>query len=318
MNTPNEPDGGLIEAGHYEEAERFYLDLVRQDPAVAQFNLGRIQHARGRYARAEQHFWRALRVGPDFPGIRDWIADCRLARGDAEGALKLAEKAAELGSQSALNGLCQGRSLAATGKLERARRALEDTISRWPKVLELHLILARVLFDLGDQRGPLMQLAELIEREPDYEPAWELGAMLLAESGQIERAEAMLRKAIESDPSAVTLQFLLTELLLRTDRRDEVVERLDILEVLANGSAGHMLEFGALLAELGDVGGAIEQFNDVLEVDPDNAEALYRLGTFAEASEHRDAALDFYGRAVANDELHADAAERLAALNGAN
>ena len=201
------------------------------------------------------------------------------------------------------------------GKLEPARRVLEASVSKWPNALELHVTLARVLFDLGDQRGPLMQMAELIEREPNYQPAWEMGAMLLAESGQIERAEAMLRKAVEGDPSAVSLQFLLTELLLRTERRDEVVARLDILEVLASNSAALMLEFGALLAELGDAGGALEQFKDALEADPENAEALYRLGTFAEASGHRDVAQDFYGRAVASDELHADAAERLAALS---
>lgn len=314
MNTPNEPDGGLIEAGHYEEAERFYLARVRDDPTVAQFGLGRIQHARGRMARAEQHFWSALRAGGGYSGIRDWIADCRLARGDAQGALKLLEKSAELGPETLLNRHCMARALAALGKLERARRILEAAVARWPEALPLHITLARVLFDMGDQRGPLMQLAELIEREPDYEPAWELGAMLLAESGQIDRAEAMLRKAIEGDPAAVSLQFLLTELLLRTDRRDEVIGRLDILEVLAGSDAGLLLEFGALLAELGDVGGALDQFNDALEADPENAEALYRLGTFAEASAQLEAALDFYGRAVASDELHAAAAERLAEL----
>jgi tetratricopeptide (TPR) repeat protein len=140
--------------------------------------------------------------------------------------------------------------------------------------------------------------------------------MLLAEAGQIERAEQMLRKAVEADPSATSLQFLLTELFLRTGRMDEVVERIELLDALAGENAGLLLEVGALVAELGDIGGALDRFNDALDVDPENAEALYRLGTFAEASEHADAALDFYGRAVASDELHADARARLDALRG--
>ncbi len=316
MNTPREPDGGLIEAGHYEDAERFYLALVREQPVVAQFGLGRIQHARGRPARAEQHFWRALRADGRFFGIRDWLADCRLSRGDAEGALQLAEKAAGMGSRSIRNHLCRARALAELGRLEPARRILEAGIGRWPDALEMHVTLARVLFDLGDQRGPLLQLVDLIEREPEYEPAWELGAMLLAESGQLERAEQMLRKAVEADPSATSLQFLLTELLLRTDRRDEVMGRVELMDALAGGNAALMLEVGALVAELGDIGGALDRFNEALEVDPENAEALYRLGTFAEASGHAEAAADFYSRAVASDELHTDARERLDVVRG--
>lgn len=316
MTIPRDADGGLLDAGYLEEAEKLYLGLARTEPAVAQFGLGKVQLARGRHARAEQHFWRALRADGRNHGIREWIAHCRLARGDAEGALKLAFAAAKAGSRTVMNRHSLARALAATGRLKDARDVLLDAIISFPDALELQVLLARVSWDLGERRGPMLQLAGIIERDPDCEPAWELSAMLLLEAGKVEQAEQMLRGAVQADPTARSLQFLLAEILLRTGRTEAVRERLEILEALAEGQADLWLELGALHAELGDPGAAVACFDAALNAYPEGAEALYRLGGFAEASEQLEAAVDFYRRAVASDDLHAGARARLEVLRG--
>lgn len=306
----------LLDAGKFIQARAAFVALHVEDLSAARFGLGRVCLAQHRFVRAETHFWEALRHRPNWFGIRNWLSACRLGRGDVQTALMLADSALASGAAGPLNSLCRGRALCAIGELTAAASCLEPALERFPENLELQLALIRVRWDQGDHVAQLEILATLMKQHPGHAPGWEMSAILLLEAGQIERAEQVLRTAVAADPSEASLQFLFAELLLRTDRLDELGERMAFLEVLAELNAELLLELGALYAELGDPDTAMARFMAALEVEPEHPEALYRIGGYAEAAGEMAAALNFYQRAVGRDPHHRAAIARLDVLPG--
>lgn len=127
-----------------------------------------------------------------------------------------------------------------------------------------------------DQREEAVRLArEVVQERPKMNAGRELLAFVLQETDRVEEAISVLR-TLGSTSSKTQLALLLSE-------TGKAAEALPIIEPLAkSGSDPDVLNaYGIALAQLGRSAEAAQQFQRVLDLDPNNAPAYQNLGIAA-------------------------------------
>src|SRR5262249_21670846 len=131
--------------------------------------------------------------------------------------------------------------------------------------------------------------ALIAKRAPQAQPA-ELRARLLLERARLllainatDEALEALRSIVESDPGQLEAAELLSELLEKAGRVDELAEALDarIAAARARDDAKQLAQLlsrlGALLERAGQNEGAAEAYGELLRIAPDDLEALHAV-----------------------------------------
>ncbi|MFQ5352659.1 MAG: tetratricopeptide repeat protein, partial [Candidatus Binatia bacterium] len=96
-----------------------------------------------------------------------------------------------------------------------------------------------------------------------------LVSLLAREQGDYERAMRELQHAVALDPE---------ELYIRTGRLERSLAQAKVLKELEPGDDGHGLLVGELLISLGRYEEAVREYEELLEVAPDNIDVLVELG----------------------------------------
>ncbi|GMU42290.1 MAG: tetratricopeptide repeat protein [Xanthomonadales bacterium] len=302
------------------------LDQGPNWPALAS-NLG--EHAVAmRLAQAES------RARPKDPEVWRRNAQVLLAANDREAAIDALEKAVALSPQDFDLRLALAGLHSEAGALARAERVLAQGDPQDERLLSARLanlandpdrkLLKRVERDLRRSKAELVpsrafllgQLHELRE-EPDLALSWyaqqppgtawaeaqlRRGVLLARDKQDLPAARALLgelRRRVDDDQQRVDAWLLEAELLAPTDRQ-AAAQVYD--EALAqNGSEVRLLYARALFRiAADDVAGLERDLRSILELDPENAQALNALGyTLADRTDRHQEALGYIQRAIA-------------------
>jgi len=92
-----------------------------------------------------------------------------------------------------------------------------------------------------------------------------------------EKALEIVENGLETYPANATLQQLLVDLYVKLDRLDEALEKLET-DVQSNPTANGYYNLGTIYDKSGDVDKAKESYEKALELEAENANALYNLG----------------------------------------
>src|SRR5262245_12042498 len=76
------------------------------------------------------------------------------------------------------------------------KEQIEDMLQDDPNDHELRYMLAMEHARGGDDEGAARTFRDLIERKPDYPPAYHMGARALQRLGRLDEAQTMLRQGI--------------------------------------------------------------------------------------------------------------------------
>ena len=274
----------LHDQGELNRAAEAYRQLLAEDPkhTDALHFLGLIHLQRGQLDDAENLLQQALETAPEADAILASLGDLMLQRGDVERASKHLDRACELNPNNADAltgvGLCQLR----TGKGKAARDAFDRAL------------LARDDHPVANTHRGLMYLQDgddqtaeaLIRKALKTDPGFALGLMALAEVLKSRNAWglalATVEKALEREPGNFRARLLRAECLILNNRVGEAEPELRQLK-----------------AERGQ-----------------DAELLRVLGDLARRSGRPADALRLYQHALGNTHQHAPLAERLAEVYG--
>jgi len=257
--------------GRYGRAERLLRKVLKHPAACAEANylLGEIHRAQGRYAKAESYYGRCLEQDASHSGARRGINE--MLRNPLQPVGESAEEeslwkpstpaAAAPALEETLSRVAE---LIEQGRLDTARATLQELARKHPGNEVVILALARVLQQRGDLDAALGELQkhlatgpasaivlyccgqllnqtnrfsdarrlleEALRLDPDYyEAVFELGATC-HRSGDRQGAEQAYRRALELMPDDVRPKVNLAHLRLQTERSDEAETLL--LEVL--------------------------------------------------------------------------------------
>ncbi len=142
---------------------------------------------------------------------------------------------------------------------------------------EARLHRAIALSSLGQHTRAIELLKKGLEERPDYQPLIPAFARALERGGQVKEAEAVLAKAVNDKPAAEVFEAL-SGLYERGGRLGEAVNVLT--QALRKRPKDEQLLFalGTVYERKGDTQKSIEKMRSVLDVNPENANAMNFIG----------------------------------------
>jgi predicted Zn-dependent protease len=140
----------LVLAGNFADADQSFQALLSEYPDAphVHFLYGEYMLARDQNL-AIREFKRELGIDPGNPDALTMLAFAMVSRGDAEGALPDAERAAELAPDSAMAQYVAGRALVESGQWQRGADQLLKAERMDPANTDIHVSLAEAYAQMG-------------------------------------------------------------------------------------------------------------------------------------------------------------------------
>lgn len=130
------------------------------------------------------------------------------------------------------------------------------------------------------------------------------------EASEFDRAESLCADVLVADPVCVPAHQLMARVWLGRNKPDKVRERIEHRDQLPHDE--HYVEWGLIAEELEELETAGQLYEELLQREPHNAVALYRLGLLCLERGERDRAVGLWQRALRASPEHAPAAFELA------
>jgi tetratricopeptide (TPR) repeat protein len=145
--------------------------------------------------------------------------------------------------------------------------------------------------------------ADAQSRHPDDLRFTRLHARALFRNGAASRAIAIMEATLKAHPDDTPMHLAMADLYADAGRVDEGVKTLERAAMQFPGDSTVPFQLGAILEKAGRYADAERAFREVLEIEPDNGDALNYLGyMLAERGERLDEAIELIGRALASDD----------------
>ena len=313
----------LMAASLPEAAETCFREAAMQAPEEARwlYYLGHLRREAGDLSEAAALFNAVLRLRPDDVAALVWLGEVRLAQDRPVSARPFFEQALALRSDSLAARYGLGRAALLAEDYQRAVDLLEEILTRDPSAGAAHYPLGLAYRALGDEAtaaahlrrrqstalrptDPLMaEVDALIESARAYEAR---GNEALDRAEWIAAAD-LFRRGLEVDPDNPALRHRLgTALFVMGDVEGALAEFDRVMREAPNFPAVHY-SVGVLLQGEGRHGEAIERFETALRYQPNDGDVRLRLAVSLRRAGNPEAALEQYRTVLRMDPDVADA-----------
>ena len=305
-----------------------------RESTAAHFTLGRVQAARHQTEAAIAAFDEVLKLNPRATDAKAALARLHLAAGHTDTSIGLAREVMASAPQNADARVTVVRGLLAQKNVSGAKVELDALYTQFPDSAPVNALMG-VLHGLQrDEPGAKKYFERALEIDPDStealgglvatdlagkrpadararvearvarSPSDPLVLMLAAHTyaytGDAAKAEAALRRAIETNPSYLDAYGALAQLYVSQQRLDAALVEFEELAKRQPRPVGPLTFAGIILQGQGKVNDARDHFVRVLQIDPDAPVAANNLAwLYAETDENLDRALELALRARA-------------------
>jgi tetratricopeptide (TPR) repeat protein len=318
-------------ARKYTEAEADINQVLhfRPESAEVHYTMAQLYQARGEVLRRRQELSEAVRLNQYLLPARLELAQLFVSSKTAAAALELldrtpdSQKAAvlvqrnwvlwNLGDLKAMRtGIDQGFAGGRTpdlliqdglwklsqGNPAGARAALEEALKINPGDLRALEALHRTYAPEKESAAALKKVKEYVAQQPKSAPAKEFLGLLLWANRDIPEARRAFAEAKAADPAFTGAEMSLVQLDAMEKKWDDAQKRLLAVVAADGGNARARLWLGNIEEYRGDHTAALAQFRKVVELDPDNPDALNNLAYLLNAYKGQpDEALKYAQRA---------------------
>jgi tetratricopeptide (TPR) repeat protein len=160
---------------------------------------------------------------------------------------------------------------------DRGIRILEELYRGDRGNVELGFYLAETLFSAGDLERASAYFKKILAADPTHFESLVYSGIAASESGDAVGAEALLKRAIEKKADGFLPHFALGALYANHSRWGDAERALQRALDVAPVPSAHIL-LGTVLREKGEVGRAIQEFEEAQRLQPDSEEAVFQLG----------------------------------------
>ena len=214
-----------------------------------------------------------------------------MSRGDFEIALEAFEEASRLDPEEPRLHARLARLYVRQDEMPRALEEARFAVERRPGDIESRMLLAGILFALGDEEDAASQYQIVIQQDLEATEAYLLLSSLYAKRGEYGRAKAVLEMLIEAQSDPAMGYYYLGRLLANTGRLDQAHDALT--EALQRQPRSVIVMTDIALVE--EMRGQPEEANllyrRVLALDPGNEVARRRLAGMLVGQKKYDEAL---------------------------
>jgi len=306
-----------------EADEMAYEHVLRLDPrnVLARFRLAGLYRERGDHTKAAQEYATVLEHDPQFVQAYIGKGDVAMAQGLYEQAASWYREALELQPGSRTIEVRLAEALVHEGLLDEARPLLEALIDEEADSVVLTLM-GDLLMAEGDPEGALERYETVFRRSPTAEVQLKR-AEAFAQLERWEEARRAFRTVVNQYPYRAEGHIGLGDALRALGELEAAVDRYEhALRQAADTATRETIarrivaltpddldirfRLAGYLRDQQKHAAAIEQYTEILELDPGNYFALMGMGNSYVEKTQYDVALDHYNRALQVAESDAD------------
>ncbi len=296
---------GLGRTGRLAEALRRAEQAVELDPNQwrAHHTIGQIHYQAGCYGEAISAYSAAVEIGPTDALLRCDLADALYSGGRFADAGAAYAEVLAAHPHDAYPHLWTGWSLLQVGEHAQAAAHFERALKLAPDWPEAAYALGRVCCAQGDFPRARQLLQEAVNGYPtEDEEARAAAACELGNAfrglGDLKAAADLYRQALALDPTHPTARFNLALTYNDLGEFERAISELDIILQLEPEDVDALVERGAAHAALERPDDAMESYRAALGIDPDRAEAHGGLGLVYYMMALCDLSADHYARSA--------------------
>ena len=282
----------LQATGQMDEAAECYRRAIHLQPdlAEAHINLGAVLLDQDKPAEALPALQRALQLKPDAGTLANLgVALQRLGRLD-EAVICHRQAVQQMPASADVHNYL-GSALHEQGKLDEAAASYEQALILKPDHIDALTNLGLIMLALGNIDESIARQEQVVRLKPNYAPAHNNLGAALAQRGKLDEAIASYARALQLKPNYADAHRNLGRIRLTQGKPDEALVCYQHAARLQPNSPMAYCELGNAFQELGDFPGAEHAFRTALQLDPQNATALWCLAT-QQRGERTDADLD--------------------------
>jgi tetratricopeptide (TPR) repeat protein len=230
------------------------------------------------------------------PHDPDWITELaavRLDQGRTPEALALIDDAEKLGGVTASRAQLAGLAQTAAGRLELAEPQFRTAIRLDPNYATAHYFLARLLYTKNHFDEAIQESKAAIALSPGMVRAYENVGLCYEGKQDDQEAERWYLEAIRRESSGSKTEWPMLDLailLMHNNRLTEAKQYLSQAIAINPANPQSVLQMGILLEKSGDLLGALREFRDSIQLDPDLAGAYYHAARVCQKLHHADEA----------------------------
>ena len=255
---------------------------------------------------ALQHAETALKLTPNDAELYCELAELAERRGDVDGAIGRLQRAITLQPSLVRAHQQLGIVHGERGELTQAAHAFARVVALDPRNARAFNNLGNALRSLGRNVDALTAFERAVALRPDYDLAIANVAMMWRDAGDVERAEALLRAALQRRSDRAPLRAMVVMLAGLLRERGALDEARPLYEqaiaMAPNASGREWFNLGRLYAEADDVDRATDAYRKAYALDrkdPRPAVATHlSLPMIYRSVEHLDEARASYGAGV--------------------
>jgi tetratricopeptide (TPR) repeat protein len=230
------------------------------------------------------------------PHDPDWITELaavRLDQGRTPEALALIDDAEKLSGVTASRAQLAGLAQTAAGRLELAEPQFRSAIRLDPNFATAHYFLARLLYTKNHFDEAIQESKAAIALSPGMIRAYENVGLCYEGKQDDQEAERWYLEAIRRETSGSKTEWPMLDfaiLLMHNNRLTEAKQYLGQAIAINPANPQSVLQMGILLEKSGDLLGALREFRDSIQLDPDLAGAYYHAARVCQKLHHADEA----------------------------
>jgi uncharacterized protein (TIGR02466 family) len=277
-------------ANRLEDAVNCYRKALELNPesADSHLNLGIALTEKGEIIGAIEAFETALAADPYHPRVHIALGDLLQSQGELDRAIASYQKAIALQPESfeALTSL--GMAFYRKGYLQESQRTYEHALAINPFSTAALSNIAATFYELGRMDMAAACYHEVLNIQPQSPDAHINLGFLIGQQGKYQEAAAHYQQALQLEPQSNRAIVGLAELLVAQAQWQAAIPLYEqILQANVDGSShpNRQIEvqearahLGIALRALGDISGAIAQFEQVLETNPRHIKASAHVG----------------------------------------
>jgi Flp pilus assembly protein TadD len=279
-------------------AALFWSSSARHDPSPRSMAVGYRAQAFERdyeFDHAIVDYAEALELGRQEPDIIYALAFLKAQRGETDDALSLYDRLLAVRPDHAMAVYQKGRILSSTGADPESLYRMALAID--PDLKDAIRSLATLLLAQERYSEALVRFEGLSDLEPRMALPHNGAALALEGLGKVPEAEQRHRTAVELDPDDPVLRLNLARLLARTGRSEEALSELDRLPPPGELATDVLTELAELRQGLGDGGGSVALYNEVVAREPGDFSVVLRAGIAHDQAGRRKEARELFKRA---------------------
>jgi protein O-GlcNAc transferase len=250
------------------------LPLLQQalesQPLAAELwcSLGAARRHSGDMAGAQAAYEKALLYKPDFPEVLSNLGEWHIASGQPQAALEWLERALQCAPGFVQARINKTAALFELGRFAQARTLAEQIAADHPHSAEACLNLGNVLVHTGKTKQGIKLYQQALALQPDYAEAhFNLSSLLGSKEDQAKAIGYLQRRLRESGESLQNLSMLASayQAAGRIEESEALCRRV-LVRQPEHLSA--LITLGSCLSAAGDSSGAVQLYQQVLELDP--------------------------------------------------